>query len=447
MGIFVSSNGNFTLPFALLLLGIPLIAIGKQRCIDSPDLSCSLFLVHLQSPFQWTLGVFCLLLSFICIILDSISNTSDGKRISEEEVETELLSSHYHQDEILNLIQKNITEAVQLLLRNEEGNTDNTSKDNTFLYQKQVENVQQKAVVYLNSLAFKVSKQKQILKMNNEPVDSELNLLCQEAAYKTLVAFDTNDVIVSSSISLLALVAKDEKVQERTLYQADRYGLDVPIKAMRDALARAKLVKDPIEENEFVEAELQRKACLLLGALADGAAESQDLSIVTKIAEEDGLEAIIDAIDWYRHHAEVCNWGLWALFTLCFGHTGNKKLFVRMQGIQKSCEAITNIINDYIQAKQENDVELKESTLSAIDVARHGVALLFDVLRYDESDPDLDIEYIRSMSLNGGLHKTLISVMNAFSENKEIMMMAQQMLIATGYCGNIPEFAGSIVLR
>ncbi|GFH54800.1 hypothetical protein CTEN210_11276 [Chaetoceros tenuissimus] len=442
MGIFVSSNGNFTLPFVLLLLGIPLIAIGKQRCIDSQDLSCSLFLVNLQSPFQWTLGVLCLLLSFICIILDSVSNSSDGKRISDEEVETELLSSHYHQDEILDLIQKNITEAVQLLLRNEQGKTDNTS-----VYQKQVESIERKAVVYLNSLAFKVSKQQQIQKMNKEPVDSELNLLCQEAAYKTLVAFDTHDKIVSSSISLLALVAKDEKVQERTLYQADRYGLDVPIKAMRDALARSKLVKEPKEENEFVEAELQRKACLLLGALADGAAESQDLSIVTKITEEDGLEAIIDAIDWYRLHAEVCNWGLWALFTLCFGHRGNKKLFVRMQGIQKSCEAITNIINDYRQAKQEKDIKLKESTLSAIDVARHGVALLFDVLRYDESDPDLDIEYIRSMSLNGGLHKMLISMMNAFSENKEIMMMAQQMLIATGYCGNIPEFAGSIVLR
>ena len=54
------------------------------------------------------------------------------------------------------------------------------------------------------------------------------------------------------------------------------------------------------------------------------------MSIVTKIAEEDGLEAIIDAIDWYRYHAEVCNWGLWTLFTLCFGHTGNKKLFVGM---------------------------------------------------------------------------------------------------------------------
>ena len=231
MGIFVSSSGNFTLPFVLLLLGIPLIAIGKQRCIDSQDLSCSLFLVNLQSPFQWTLGVLCLLLSFICIILDFISNNVDGKRISDEEVETELLSSHYHQDEILDLIQKNITEAVQLLLRNETGNTENVS-----VYQKQVENVERKAVVYLNSLAFKVSKLKQIQKMNNEPLDSELNLLCQEAAYKTLVAFDTNNKIVSSSISLLALVAKDEQVQERTLYQADRYGLNVPIKAMRDAL-------------------------------------------------------------------------------------------------------------------------------------------------------------------------------------------------------------------
>jgi len=43
------------------------------------------------------------------------------------------------------------------------------------------------------------------------------------------------------------------------------------------------------------------------------------------------------------------------------------------------------------------------------------------------------------------LHDTVKSAMLAFGDNTEIMMMGQQMLIATGYAGDIPEFAGSLV--
>jgi hypothetical protein len=46
------------------------------------------------------------------------------------------------------------------------------------------------------------------------------------------------------------------------------------------------------------------------------------------------------------------------------------------------------------------------------------------------------------MALNAGLHHVVVDAMHSFRENTEIMMMGQQMLIATGYTGDIPEFAG-----
>jgi hypothetical protein len=58
-----------------------------------------------------------------------------------------------------------------------------------------------------------------------------------------------------------------------------------------------------------------------------------------KIVEEDGLIAILDAIDWFQLHSEVVNWGLWAVFMSCYNHVGNKIQFVRMDGIARVCRA------------------------------------------------------------------------------------------------------------
>jgi len=381
---------------------------------------------------------------------------SNGKEKTSQDVETELLASHYDNDEILQLAKENIIQSSQLKLSKDslKYNGDDTANSVQSGHTTEVEKVERKAIAYLNALAFKVSKQRSIANAtvnananaNNKSLETpQLFLICQEVAYKTLSAFPSNDKIISGALSLLALIAKHPAVRERNLFHADEFGINVPIQAIRESLKRSKLVQNPSHDEEIVAAELQRKACLYLGALADGA--GQDLDVATKIVEEDGLEAMLDAIDWYRYHAEVVNWGMWGIFTLCFEHTGNKKLFVRMDGIQKICRAIKNIVSVYNQSKVGGDGTSSSSSSSTEEVARHGIAVLFDVLRYDESNPNVDFAHIRRVSLNAGLHETVKDAMLAFSGNTEIMMMGQQMLIATGYIGDIPHFAGSIVPR
>ena len=136
------------------------------------------------------------------------------------------------------------------------------------------------------------------------------------------------------------VLAKDEQVRERHLHEADVFGLNVSIDAMRAALKRAQASQDRDEQMERLSAELQRKACLLLGALADG-----DSGIATKVVEEGGLEAILDALKWYRFHEEVASWGLWAIFVLCYDHAGNKKEMIRLGGIQVVCMIMKNNSN------------------------------------------------------------------------------------------------------
>lgn len=448
MGILITNDGSVTLPCALLVLGVPLLAIGTHRCNDSnSNLSCPSVAINFsQSPFQWTAGLILCCLSFICVLIElGMFPGSNGKEKTSQDVETELLSTHYDSNELLQLAKNNIIQSSQLKMSKDllTNDGDDSASSVQSGHATEVDQVERKAVVYLNALAFKVSKQRSIANANKKSLEiPQLFLTCQEVAYKTLSAFPSNDKIISGALSLLALIAKNPAVRERNLFHADEFGLNIPIQAIRESLKRSKLLQTPSNDEEIIAAELQRKACLYLGALADGA--GQDLDVATKIVEEEGLEAMLDAIDWYRCHAEVVNWGMWGIFTLCFEHTGNKKLFVRMDGIQKICCAMKNIVSDYNQSKVGGE-EISSSSASTEEVARHGIAVLFDVLRYDESNPNVDFAHIRRVSLNAGLHETVKDAMLAYSTNTEIMMMGQQMLIATGYIGEIPHFAGSIV--
>ena len=44
------------------------------------------------------------------------------------------------------------------------------------------------------------------------------------------------------------------------------------------------------------------------------------------------------------------------------------------------------------------------------------------------------------MALNAGLHDVMVNAMNEFETSMEIVMMGQEMLVATGYQGEIPRF-------
>jgi hypothetical protein len=256
-------------------------------------------------------------------------------------------------------------------------------------------------------------------KSNKKNGQNDLPLISQQAAYITLRMYPEDDEAIEGALSLLALVSKDPEVRRRNKYQADEYGLDQPIAAMRKALERAKVEES--EEKEEKLAEIQRKGCLFLGVLADG---DQDFDLAIKIVvEEDGLEAILDAANWFRHHDTVINWALWAIFILCYDNLQNKIHLVRHGGIGTVCQSLSN-------------------NPQTLEVNRHGIAILFDLLREEQESNGLKFDSweARRLALAAGLHKVVKNAMMEFSDSRDIMMMGQEMLIGTGYSGEIPLY-------
>lgn len=247
-----------------------------------------------------------------------------------------------------------------------------------------------------------------------------LPLFCQQAAYITLRLYPLDNEVVGGSIALLALVAKDEEVRQRNKYQADTYGLDRPIQGLRGVLERAK--KETNEENEGLMAEVLRKGCLLLGAMSD---DDKVLDLSITIVDEGGLELILDVANWYRYHEEVANWSMWAIFILCYDRLQNKVHFVRLAGITTVCS-------------------LLENNPTSLEVTRHGIAILYDLLRAGNKEEGKKYAYdpwaVRTQALAAGFHSNVTKAMSEFSDSMDIMMMGQEMLIGTGYRGDIPQF-------
>ena len=243
-------------------------------------------------------------------------------------------------------------------------------------------------------------------------------LLCQQAAYLTLRLYPEENEAVGSSIAILALVAKDDQVRQRNKHQADVYGLNEPIRVLRLVLERAK--KQEIEEEEEKLAEILRKGCLFLGALSD---DDKDYGLAVTIVEEEGLELILDIANWFRYHEDVANWAMWAIFILCYDQLQNKMQFVRLAGITTVCSLL------------ENNPE-------SLEVSRHGIAILYDLLRDGNSGKGQQYDHwtVRRQALAAGLHNRVVKAMSEFSDSMDIMMMGQEMLIGTGYSGDIPQF-------
>jgi hypothetical protein len=331
----------------------------------------------------------------------------------------------------------------------------------------------------------------------------DLALLCQQAAYlgfrfvmmeemgqeqdsrrekrgNPSAALDDNDLaavqrsswwtpavvaVASGSVSLLALVAKNGAVRERHLLLEPRqYALRVPIRCLERSLEAAKRHQDeadgsttqpavtnggvPSEEDgcganqnnkfhavEQQSAELMRKGCLLLGALSSpgesgsgGALTGDDIASI--VVQEGGMRWIVDTLDWFRYHSDVANWALWALFTACYEHPVRKSALVDLQVVPAALNAIRNCPD-------------------SVEVARHGTALLFDLMRETEVDggrrcaSDLggpDPWKVRRVALGCGLHAVLIRNMTTFRDEMDIMMMSQEILVGTDYQGDIPQY-------
>jgi hypothetical protein len=168
-------------------------------------------------------------------------------------------------------------------------------------------------------------------------------------------------------------------------------------------------------------AEILRKGCLLLGAVCN---DDNGLGLALKVTEEGGLELVLGAANWFRlHEQDVSNWALWAFFTLCSDQTRIKMKLVRLQGIQTICEIMMN-------------------NPTSLEVNHHGVALLFDLLRENQTDGGLkwDPWEIRKVALASGMHGVVFNAMNEFSDSMDVMMMGQEMLVGTGFQGDIPVY-------
>jgi hypothetical protein len=484
MGILVN-NGSITMSGAFLAIGIPLLAIGKYHCNQNSN-DCSFVPVPFitmswtSMPFQWILGYFLVLMAAVAIFLELTAygknhrNKNKGDKNTKSKnsyvFEAELVATHFRHDEIAAKIEENIIFYSQSVANNDtyheeiicddyleksnllgNGLHDNprnnkSNKEKDCSLEQEHSTAAEKVMVYLNALTIQVSSKQEKMSAALDEI-SDLYLSCQDVSYRTLLSFHHNDKVVSSALSLLAITAKHPAVCQRIVQMKDRYGLYIPIQAMEISLKRSKSVSNPRKEDEFLAAELQRKACLFLGALADG--DSQDLCISKKIIENNGLDAILNAIDWFRYHDEVVNWGLWAIFMICFENDENKQVFVHLGGIQKVCQALRTILKDYSEIRKDRvGSDYRNTKSSTVEVTRHGVAILFDILRHQDecsrnSRPDfIDLEQLRRIALNAGLHYIVADAMKCFQENTEIMMMGQQMLIATGYAGDLLEFAG-----
>jgi len=259
----------------------------------------------------------------------------------------------------------------------------------------------------------------------NEP-DDNVETISAEACYVMIEKCASTDEVISAAFALLSLVANNKEVKRRHYPDADFYDLATPIDAMRQSLLRTKETSDvPDEDEERMSAEIQRRGCLMIGSFADG-----DPTLSTQIVCVGGLMVALDAMDWFRYHEEVANWSMWCVFNLCYNHRINKAELIRLGGMQKVFNCMTNNVPQ------------------SLGVQRHSFAILFDLMRQnDEIDgkfSELMLAKIRTGALNGGVHKTVVDAMHNFPKSNEIMMMGTQMLLCTGYRGQIPQYTGNI---
>lgn len=425
MGMLVSPDGSIAAPGVFFIAGIPLLAIGHYRNHGG---NYSQSLEVFGKPAQLVAGVF---LVFLGLVLSFLNIIGDRR---EEGGDSDLEYEMIPPDQILNEL-KHLPSFRETSSGHSDTSAGNKENHATATARELNSSSRATSLRCLTALAVKYGqeqkkKKEKKQKTRNEAISGswngflsckphELETICQDAAYIALKLHPSDDSIVAAAISLLALVAGDTEVRRRHIEEADRFGLNVPVIAMRDSLRRAKLVEVEESENapekeERLSAELQRKGCLLLGAISDG-----DKNIATKVVDEDGLKAVLDAIDWYRYHSDVANWSLWSVFVLCYDHKGNKGELMKMGGIQRVCRV------------------LKDNPES-LEVARHGIAILFDMMR-EVPGTMADLSHIRMIAMNSGVHGVVLRAMTEFPESVEIMMMGQQMLVATGYTGNIPQ--------
>ena len=109
-------------------------------------------------------------------------------------------------------------------------------------------------------------------------------------------------------------------------------------------------------------------------------------------------------------------------------------------------------MNNVLSLSNDGDYDDYEYDEDQLEVSRHGIAILFDLLRFDTTSSGigigsnstcsdnnykdqiaLNVLNARKIALNAGLHNVLNMSMKKFPNDTQIMMMGKQILLATSY--------------
>ena len=290
------------------------------------------------------------------------------------------------------------------------------------------------ALALLPALAKKVSTQRtkhDAVAASNAM--TQLAYTTQRTAYLALEDFSDDDEVIMASYAVLALIAKEASVQLRYIEESTQtpnvddndisMTLTVVVQAMQRALNRCKDYTD--KHDEQLAAELQRKGCLLLGALVADAGdaattESTDShnrqhQLAALIVRNGGIDAIADALAWFRYHAEVVNWALWALFHLCYQpdeHPSEQQHRARIL-----LDRAPLIVECMGNCGVEN-----------VAVARHGIAVLFQLLRNAAAIDQKRIQHTGEQLVAVGLEKVMTTMLETYPDASDIQLMGQEIL-------------------
>jgi hypothetical protein len=124
---------------------------------------------------------------------------------------------------------------------------------------------------------------------------------------------------------------------------------------------------------------------------------------------EGAVEVIMSAMEWFPQHGPLQQWACFALFNLSFNHTPNKLYLVKQGALGAVLEAM-------------------RAHPDALELNRHGVGVLFNVLR---SEKDVDTFAMRQVALNAGLVEVLQAASMRFRDEPILSQMASQILADT----------------